>query len=253
MRYLFLIVLTVIIGFANDITVNGNIKITSFSKAKKLLTKVVYTNKELRSTIYAQCNYEPKKIKKSNGRYSNKLVIDKQSCGYTPKSKSKRANYVEYEHVVPAHAFGGSLACWKKGNNKCINSKGRKYKGRKCCSRVNQNFKLMAADVFNLHPSVGELNMHRSNFTFTELSGETRAYGDVDFEVDFKKRKVEPSEASKGIVARRYFYMSKVYKINISSKQMKLFSSWNKNYPMTDKERLVISKKEKIQGNRFIY
>ena len=233
---------------------NGNTKIKSFSKAKKLLKNKIYNTQDLHVAFYSKCTYESKKIKKKNGKYRYKLVVDKQSCNYTPrKPKNKRANYIEWEHIVPAYAFGHNLTCWKKGNNRCYSKKKNKYyKGRKCCSRVSKQFKLMQADMYNLVPAIGELNEDRNNFTFTQLTGEPRVYGNVNFEVNFKQRKVEPPEYVKGQIARTYFYFKKTYNLKISKKQMKLYKAWNKLYPITKREKYIYNKIQKIQGNKFL-
>ncbi|MBE8167654.1 MAG: hypothetical protein HAW66_04755 [Shewanella sp.] len=44
----------------------------------------------------------------------------------------------------------------------------------------------------NLTPAVGELNADRSNYNFATIAGEKRAYGQCDFEVDFKSDTAEP-------------------------------------------------------------
>lgn len=232
---------------------NGNTKISSFSKAKKILKNKVYTTDNLKVGIYSNCSYESKQITTKKGKTKYKLVVDKQSCNYIPrKPKNKRSNYIEWEHIVPAHAFGHVLTCWNKGNDKCYSkSKDKYYKGRKCCNKVNKQFKLMQADMYNLAPAIGELNADRSNFTFTMISGEPKKYGEVDFEVDFKARKVEPPEFAKGQIARTYLYFKKTYDLPISKKQMKLYKAWNKQYPITHKERIVYNKIEILQGNKI--
>jgi len=243
-----LLTLSLLLGIAYA---DGNTKITSFSKAKKILMNQVYNTKDLQIAFYSQCTYSSKKQK--NNKY--KLVVDKESCGYTPrKPKNKRTHYIEWEHIVPAHAFGHGLTCWLEGDDKCYSkSKDKHYKGRRCCNKVSKEFKYMQADMYNLVPSIGELNGDRSNFTFTQLSGESRKYGKVNFEVDFKARKVEPPEYAKGQIARTYLYFKKTYNLSISKKQMKLYQAWNKQYPMTDREKSLYKKIEKIQGNEFIF
>lgn len=111
--------------------------------------------------------------------------------------------------------------------------KDKHYKGRKCCNKVSKQFKLMQADMYNLVPVIGEINGDRNNFSFTQLSGEPRRYGAVNFEVNFKARKVEPTEYAKGQIARTYLYFKKTYDLSISKKQMKLYSAWNKQYHIT--------------------
>ena len=229
---------------------NGNTKILSFSKAKKILQNKIYNTKDLQIAFYSKCTYESKKINAS--KY--KLVVNKESCDYTPRTKSKRAHYIEWEHIVPAHAFGHNLSCWNNGNDICTQKSNNKpYKGRKCCNKVSKEFQLMQADMYNLVPAIGEINGDRNNFSFTELSGEPRIYGKIDFEVDFKTRKVEPPEYAKGQIARTYLYFKKTYNLPISKKQMQLYNAWNTQYPITDKEKSIYKKIEKIQENKFIY
>ena len=254
MKFKTIATITILIGLFSTLYGSGNETISSFSKAKKTLNKKVYNEKDLKYAFYSNCKYNSEKYTSKSGKQKMKLVVDKQSCGYIPRTKSKRANFIEYEHIVPAHAFGHNLTCWNEGNDKCYSKKkGKYYKGRKCCNKVNKQFKLMQADIYNLVPAIGEINGDRSNFTFTELSGEPRVYGDVNFEVDFKARKAEPPEYTKGQIARTYLYFHKTYNLSISKKQMKLYKVWDKQYPITDSEKNIYSKKEKIQGNKFIY
>ena len=72
---------------------NQNTRITSFSKSKKLLLKLYKAHPV---TLYCGCSFKGKKT-------------DLSSCGYIPKKDKKRANRIEWEHVVPAHAFGQSF------------------------------------------------------------------------------------------------------------------------------------------------
>ena len=96
-----------------------NTQITSFSKSKKLLLKVYQDNPY---TLYCGCSFKGKKP-------------DLSSCGYILKKDRKRANRIEWEHVVPAHAFGQSFSEWRKGHPKCVSKNGKKFKGRKCAQR----------------------------------------------------------------------------------------------------------------------
>ena len=43
---------------------NGNTKIKSFSKAKKLMKNKIYNTTDLQIAFYSQCTYELKKLKK---------------------------------------------------------------------------------------------------------------------------------------------------------------------------------------------
>jgi len=211
-----------------------NTQITSFSKSKKLLLKVYKDNP---FTLYCGCTFKGKKPNLS-------------SCGYIPKKDKKRANRIEWEHVVPAHAFGQSFSEWRNGHPKCVSKKGKKFKGRKCAQKVNEEYRRMQADMFNLYPAIGEVNGRRSNYSMGIIEGEKREFGKCDVEI--KSRKVEPREEIRGEIARTYMYMDSVYPGRgiISKKNRKLFDTWNKSDPVDKWECERAKRIEKIQGNR---
>ncbi len=210
-----------------------NIQITSFSKSKKLLLKVYKDNPV---TLYCGCSFKGKKPNLS-------------SCGYIPKKDKKRANRIEWEHVVPAHTFGQSFSEWRTGHPKCVNKNGKKFKGRKCAQKVNEEYRRMQADMFNLYPAIGEVNGRRSNYSMGIIEGEKREFGKCDVEI--KSRKVEPREEIRGEIARTYMYMDSVYPGRgiISKKNWKLFELWHKSDPADEWECERAKRIEKIQGN----
>lgn len=199
----------------------------SFSKSKRILADIY---REQPVSFYCDCDY----IKKGK-----KLVPDLDSCGYEPRKNAKRASRIEWEHVMPAWAFGHQLQCWQDG-------------GRKNC-RKNDKFRQMEADMHNLVPAVGEVNGDRSNYSFAMIPGEGRRYGACDVEVDFKARAAEPAPHRRGDVARSYFYMRDTYGIRISKKQRKLLEAWAKQDPVDDWERRRNDLIELRQGNRNPY
>ena len=211
-----------------------NTQITSFSKSKKLLLKL-YKNHPV--TLYCGCSYKGKKPNLS-------------SCGYIPKKNNKRANRIEWEHVVPAHAFGQSFSEWRSGHSKCVTKKGKKFKGRKCAEKMNKEYRRMQADMFNLYPAIGEVNGRRSNYLMAIIEGEKREFGKCDVEI--KSRKVEPREEIRGEIARTYLYMDSVYPGRgiISKKNRKLFDAWDQSDPVDEWECERAKRIEKIQGNR---
>ncbi len=211
----------------------GNESGSSFRQAKKEMMEVYSEN---RSTFYANCEY------------GKKGHVDRKSCGYSARKNEKRGNRIEWEHVVPAWAFGHALQCWQ--NKVCTSSKGKAFKGRKCCGQNNATFRAMESDMHNLVPAIGELNGDRSNFRYGMIAGESRAYGAVDFEVDFKQKVAEPALYVRGNIARIYYYMEREYGLNIGKKQRRLFAIWNKEDPVDvweiERNRKIMA----IQGNR---
>lgn len=211
----------------------GNPSIDSFSKAKKILPEI-FSGYE--TEFYCGC------------RYSG-LDVDPSSCGFVSKGKSRRAEKIEWEHIVPAHAFGKSFAVWQNGSNSCQSAKGKSFKGRKC-AETDKDFRQMESDLYNLVPAIGELNQARSNFSMSMIDGEKREYGKCDFEVE--DRKIEPRPEIRGDVARVYFYMDWAYPGRgvISEKNRKLFEAWDKADPVDAAERERSLRIEKIQGNK---
>lgn len=203
----------------------GNQQVMNFSEAKRLIAEIQKKNPY---TIYCHCRYEGK-------------AIDLKSCGYLVHKDQKRAERLEWEHVVPAENFGRSFIEWRKGVPGC-DKRGRE------CARSNQDFNFMESDLYNLWPEIGELNGLRSNYNMAELSGEGQ-FGECKAKIE--DRKFEPMDFAKGRVARVYMYMNQAYPQAdiISDKNTKLFQAWDKMYPVDawecERTRLI----QEIQGN----
>jgi len=204
--------------------------IDSFSKAKRLLLKL-YSDHQ--STFYCQCEFDGRKN------------VSSEACGYAVRKNQRRGRRIEWEHVVPAHRFGGHRTCWKEPGSfsRCIKTNGKTLSGRKCCRKVDLQFKEMEADMRNLVPTVGELNADRSNYSFGIIEGENRNYGQCDFEVDTKKRRAEPAVSLRGNIARIYYYFQTKYGLLLTDSEKNYFSEWNNLDPVDDweleKERRV--------------
>jgi len=194
----------------------ANQEIQSFSKAKKILEKQVYTNH--RSTLYCGAKFDTKK----------KVTPPK---GFTTRKYIKRSKKIEWEHVVPAENFGRTFSEWRDGHKLCINSKGKGFKGRKCAEKVNIEYRYMQSDMFNLYPAIGAVNALRSNYNFTMLPSQKSDFGSCSMKID--NRKAEPPEAARGQIARTYMYMDDVYKrYSMSKPQQQLMGAWDKMYPV---------------------
>ena len=232
------------VGRANEHTISrpaqdggagtGNTTNQSFSKAKKNLAGVYADHRE---TLYCGCRFDERK------------VVDRAGCGYVPARDNARARRIEWEHVVPAHAFGQSFPEWRDGHAECVDGKGKAFKGRQCARKVAVPFRYMEADMYNLYPAVGELNGERSNYSMAEIAGEERRFGRCDFEV--AGRKVEPRPEVRGDIARTYMYMDAAYPGRgiISRKNRKLFEAWDKADPVEQWECERARRIARIQGN----
>jgi len=232
-----LLKLTVLVFFLYSSLVSAqeaNTTITSFNKAKKLLHNEVYFDH--RFTLYCNATYEmDKSVNQPNGFHTDKHV--------------KRSKRIEWEHVVPAEKFGRAFSEWRDGHAECVSSKGNAFKGRNCASKMNQDYRLMQADMYNLYPAIGAVNAMRSNYNFTMIDGEESDFGSCDMEID--SRKAEPPEIARGRIARTYLYMDARYpRYNMSKQTRQLMSAWNKMYPVSDWECERARRIEKVQGNR---
>lgn len=210
----------------------------NFSDAKTFLPRL---HEEDARTLYCGCRYTGK-------------AIDLKSCNYQVHKDQKRARRLEWEHVVPAHAFGQAFVEWREGRADCV-QKGRRFKGRKCAQK-NPEFARMEADLHNLWPEVGEVNRLRSNYSMTEF-GKFPPKGTISFggcEARVHNRKFEPMSRAKGIVARTYLYMDQKYPGRgiISGKNRPLFEAWDKLYPVTDFECRRMKKIEALQGPNLV-
>ncbi|WP_432472920.1 endonuclease [Amphritea sp. HPY] len=200
---------------------------SSFSQSKKILARLYQDNPV---SFYCGCDYNQR---------GKKLVPGWDNCGFQPRKNAKRASRIEWEHVVPAWAFGHQLQCWQEG-------------GRKAC-RKDKQFRMMEADMHNLVPAIGEVNGDRSNYSFAMLEGEPRVYGRCDMEVNFKARKVEPPVNRRGDIARTYLYMRDQYGLNISKKQQQLFNAWASQDPVDQWELERNRRISELQGNTNAY
>ncbi|EPP8195765.1 endonuclease [Campylobacter lari] len=201
----------------------------NFNESKKELVKLY---ESLGSTYQYDfyCNAPFKANKK--GKYTKFEVV--KSDLYTPRNEytkkgkiNQRAKRIELEHIMPAQNFGKHLPCWREG-------------GRKACQN-DPLFVKMEADKQNLVPAIGEINGDRSNFRYAEapLNLEYTQYGNCKVYTDFKAKRFYPANYSKGYIARSYLYMSKTYNIRLSDQERKLMESWDKQYPMSEKEKRI--------------
>src|SRR5205085_11445614 len=128
----------------------GNHGIRSFDEAKKTLLHIYETAPaHARFDLYCGCTLLP------NPGHS--LGVDLSSCGYKPARDAARAGRIEWEHAVPAAAFGHGFAEWRDGSDRCVDGKGKRFKGRKC-AETSAEFSRIEGDLHNLFPVVGEVN-----------------------------------------------------------------------------------------------
>lgn len=202
---------------------------TTFKDAKKVAENLFSQHRE---TLYCGCKYNENK------------EVDLVSCNMQAASNIKRAQRIEWEHMMPAENFGRQFECWREA---ICHKKEKSFKGRKCCEQVDALFNQAEAELYNLWPAVGLVNQARSNYRFAQLDNKTTFYG-CNISIDKDTRNVEPSDSAKGIVARANLFMSDKYHIRLSPAQRKLFNAWNKQFPPSDWEKQWAKKVFEIEG-----
>lgn len=208
-------------------------KVDNYQRAKRLMAKVFEGSER---TFYCGCRYQGNSV-------------DHGSCGYEPIKPGGRADRMEWEHVVPAFAFGQSFPEWREGHPDCVDSRGRPYKGRRCARKASRLFRLMEADLYNLQPAIGEINGRRGHYAMGMIPGEERRFGECDVEIE--DRKIEPRPAVRGDIARTYLYMDRVYPGRglVSKKNRPLFEAWDREDPVDSAERVRLAKIGEILEN----
>jgi deoxyribonuclease-1 len=146
----------------------------------------------------------------------------------------QKGREINVEHVLPMSWATRFLKCGSR--NEC----------RKSSSRFNQ----IEGDLHNLYPSLASINKMRGSFPYGEISGERRSYGKCDFELDARRKLVEPRARARGEIARAMFYMQAEYGIAIRPKLGKLLYKWHRQDPPDKMEVRRNDIVGKLQGNR---
>ena len=218
--------------FASNSFAIGNTTNDSFSHAKKMLSHVYADH---RITFYCGATYDAQ---------GNVTLPD----GFTTPKHEKRADKIEWEHALPAENFGQTFVEWREGAPECVDNRSKAFKGRKCAEKVNAEYRMMQADMYNLYPAIGAVNAMRSNFNYQMLAGEPSTFGSCEMKI--ADRKAEPPARARGQIARTYFYMQDSYsRYHMSSQQEQLMKAWDKQYPVDKWECTRAKRIEKLQGN----
>ena len=185
----------------------------NFELAKKIAQTIFASHPK---TLYCGCDYD-----------SNKN-ISLASCNMESAEGHSRAHRMEWEHIVPASVLGTGHECWTE--NICTKTNGEKYHGRKCCEKVDNEFRIAEAELYNLWPANGLINQLRENYHYAALPFTDYAYG-CNFIVDPIHQLVEPNNHSKGTVARASLFVYEKNHIELAQDQKELFTEWDLFFP----------------------
>ena len=196
----------------------------NFSKSKRELVKLYKQHPDI-PTFYCRAPII------WHGEKGKPLISE---VGYKVRKQKKRANQVEWEHILTAWAMGHQLQCWQHG-------------GRDNCKKTSATYKKMAGDMHNLVPSIAEVNRDRSNYRYSDWRG-PNMYGQCSMAVDFKRRQARPPEYTHGFIARDYLYMQERYGIKLTKTENKMMAVWAKQTPTRwecQRNQMI----KKLQGN----
>ena len=225
--------LLVLMSCASVAEAGGNTRNESFSAAKKMLKKQVYTDHKV--TIYCEAAFDDR----GNIRLPE---------GFTTEKHVKRQDQLEWEHIVPAENFGRTFEEWREGSAQCIDNNGKRFKGRKCAEKVNREYRYMQSDMYNLYPAIGAVNAMRQNYSFQMLPEAPVVFGSCAMKIE--EGKVEPPVRARGVIARTYKYMQDAYpRYRMSRGQQQLMDAWDTMYPVDQWECTRAKRIEQLQGN----
>jgi len=209
----------------------------SLRKAKEAAKKQVY--KDHMFTYHCGCAFD------ISG------ALDAKACGYRPRDPAKTGDHVVWKQVIPMRRAAKHLDCWRGGHSSCVDSKGKKITGRKCCSKpdVSDEYQRLRSDLFNLIPVEEALIKEIGRCDVGLLEGEDRPYGACDIEADLEKKVFEPPESKRGDVARVYLYLADTYGMKLKSRQRDMLLGWHKADPPDAWEKELNQRIKKIQNN----
>jgi deoxyribonuclease-1 len=169
--------------------------------------------------------------------------IDLAQCGYQPETPGSPHNTkMHWEHVVPKSWVAEALEC---GSPEACRAD----------PRLSDTYLRAENDLYNLVPSVGSLNMKRSNHWLWEVPGEKRKFGACDFEVTRlgSETLIEPPNRNKGNVARITLYYIEQHGIQIPDEALELYLEWHRKDPVDRAEKKRAKAIEAILGHSNPY
>jgi deoxyribonuclease-1 len=226
----------------------GNHGIRVFDEAKKELGRI-YDTAHQHVDLYCGCTFlvQP----------NHSMRVDLAGCGYVAPRDHARAERIEWEHAVPASAFGHTFAEWRDGDAKCVDGRGKRYKGRKCARVASAEFARIEADLHNLFPVVGEVNGLRNDLPMGVLDGRAvhgAAAGPFHFgscQSAIEGGVFLPRREVRGDLARAYKYMDQSYPERhlVDDAHRAIFDAWDKEDPPDAWERDRNKRIAARQGN----
>ncbi len=227
----------------------GNQGIHSFDEAKRTLLHIY---EQHRIDLYCGCTFLPEP--------GHGLRVDLSACGYVVAREPTRAARIEWEHAVAAATFGRTFPEWTAGSERCVDKRGKRFKGR-TCARTSPEFARMEGDLHNLFPVVGEVNALRGDLPLGILDPPERTpphhrptadvltFGACKSTIE--RGVFQPRQEIRGDLARASLYMDRAYPSRhiLDDAHRALFERWSAEDPPDDWERERNRRIAERQGN----
>jgi deoxyribonuclease-1 len=171
-----------------------------------------------------------------------------QNCKHCPSIKS----LITWMPIVSQRELAKTKMCFQE--KVCVNRKGLRFKGVRCCQEIDENFQRMNKDLYNYVPELNIFIKQRGNYHFGLIPQNEHPAKGCHFYVDKKNKIVEPAPQLRGIIARTYLYMRDTYQLALTSDELRLYQAWHQQYPVTDweRERSDKIKAKQAKGNPYV-
>lgn len=155
--------------------------------------------------------------KKLQGIYADHRVTFFSGCAYQEnmevgqgcRAAKASQQQVGWEYLVPVETYGKKLKAWTHGNPACKDENGRPYRGQACAAKVNNDFRRMESDLYNIVPEILEVKQLHRNYAIGAVPDGSFIFSSAQMKLG--DNQIEPADRIKGDVARIYLYMDATY------------------------------------------
>lgn len=167
-----------------------------------------------------------------------------QACKECPRVITS----VQWMPIVPLKRMVEHKSCYQE--KICLDSKGDRFKGLRCCQKIDPLYQKMSTDLHNFVPEHPLLKRLKGNLNYGMASVEKNNVDGCYLYIDKQKKIVEPANHIKGMIARIYFYMRDTYGLHLSLEETEQYLQWHHAYPASVFEKFRNEKIRELQGNK---
>lgn len=157
---------------------------------------------------------------------------------------------VKWMPIVPLKRLASGLRCYQ--DKLCIDNKGKRFGGLRCCEKTSAEYRLMSHDLNNYVPENPHLVRMRSQYAFDDFLVPSPSSG-CHFYLDRKHKRISVAPNIRGFIARITLYMYERYRLPFSQEELSLYRRWDKQYPATDWEKQRERNIRLLENDRTIY